>query len=141
MDNRERAAAEGAAADLRLQALNDKMAPNLPPTPFDPACENGAIARCCFAYVSKLKSSSENGMDRLSCLGAAERAYSKAMPPLNGNDNIRDFIACVAHGLLIDAIENAKSTKLLYAAQVAHGAQKNLSNSNRPGRPFSGDNM
>ena len=42
------------------------------------------------------------------------------MPPLLGAENIRDFIACVAHGMLIGTIENKDATKLLYAAQVAY---------------------
>lgn len=41
-------------------------------------------------------------------------------PPLSGADNIRDFIACVAHGMLIAAIEGPAGARLLYAAQVAH---------------------
>jgi hypothetical protein len=45
------------------------------------------------------------------------------MPPLLGAENIRDFIACVAHGMLIGVIENKDATKLLYAAQVAFSAQ------------------
>ncbi len=28
--------------------------------------------------------------------------------------------ACVAHGMLIDAIENSRGTRLFYAAQIAH---------------------
>jgi hypothetical protein len=45
------------------------------------------------------------------------------MPPLLGAENIREFIACVAHGMLIGAIENKDATRLLYAAQVAFSAQ------------------
>ncbi len=42
------------------------------------------------------------------------------MPPLSGEQNIRDFIACAAHGMLIDAIDPPVGARLLYAAQVAH---------------------
>ena len=41
------------------------------------------------------------------------------MPLLAGYENIRDFIACLAHGILIDAIPRDKGGQLLYAAQVA----------------------
>jgi hypothetical protein len=41
------------------------------------------------------------------------------MPPLSGYENIRDFIACVAHAMLIGAIQSEQGSKLLYAAQVA----------------------
>jgi hypothetical protein len=48
----------------------------------------------------------------------AAPAYRRAMPPLSGQKNIPDFIACVAHGMLIGAIDGKDGTKLLYAAQV-----------------------
>jgi hypothetical protein len=47
-------------------------------------------------------------------------AYRHAMPPLTGEENIRDFIACVAQGMLIGAIAGPDGARLLYAAQVAH---------------------
>jgi hypothetical protein len=47
------------------------------------------------------------------------------MPSLSGPDNIRDFIACVAHGMLIGAIRDTDGARLLYAAQVARGALQN----------------
>jgi hypothetical protein len=46
-------------------------------------------------------------------------AYCKAMPPLADYESIRDFIACAAHGILIDAIPKKSASQLLYAAQVA----------------------
>jgi hypothetical protein len=52
----------------------------------------------------------------------AGTAYRNAMPMLAGYEGIRDFIACAAHGILNDAIPLNKSTKLLYAAQVALNA-------------------
>ena len=51
----------------------------------------------------------------------ARSAYCKAMPPLVGHENIRDFIACVAQGVLLGAITDSQSTRLLYAAQIAQG--------------------
>jgi hypothetical protein len=47
-------------------------------------------------------------------------AYRKVLPPLSGHQNICDFIACVAHGMLIEAISGADGSRLLYAAQVAN---------------------
>jgi hypothetical protein len=52
----------------------------------------------------------------------ASKAYRNAMPLLSGASEIGDFIACVAHGVLIDARTPQMSTQLLYAAQVAIGA-------------------
>jgi len=51
-------------------------------------------------------------------LTAAE-AYRHAMPSLSNANNARDFISCVAHGLLIGVIDESKSAKLLYAARIA----------------------
>jgi hypothetical protein len=44
------------------------------------------------------------------------------MPRLVGYENIRDFVACVAEGILLGAITESQSSRLLYAAQVAQGA-------------------
>jgi hypothetical protein len=52
----------------------------------------------------------------------AGEAYRAALPPLTSRDNCRDFIACVAHGILLGAIPESSAGKLLYAAQVALGA-------------------
>jgi len=49
----------------------------------------------------------------------ASPAYCKALPALVGQDGIRDFIACVAQGILIKAIPEKRANQLLYAAQVA----------------------
>ena len=53
----------------------------------------------------------------------AFKAYREAMPPLSGAQNIRDFIACVAHGMLMDVFSSEEASKLLYAAQVAASAE------------------
>jgi hypothetical protein len=50
-------------------------------------------------------------------------AYREAMPPLTGADNIRNFIACVGHGMLLHIFKENEATKLLYAAQVAAMAE------------------
>jgi hypothetical protein len=49
----------------------------------------------------------------------ADHAYSKAMPPLVGYENICNFIACVGYGMLTGHFVDSQATKLLYAAQVA----------------------
>jgi hypothetical protein len=46
------------------------------------------------------------------------------MPAPDSLDNIRDFIACTAHGILIGAIPAERSSQLLCAAQVALGLQQ-----------------
>jgi hypothetical protein len=82
-----------------------------------------AIKRCCAewqrsydAYMEKSKGSST---DKIFAAHHAHPAYCKAMPPLAGYESIRDFIACAAHGILIEAIPQKRANQLLYAAQVA----------------------
>jgi hypothetical protein len=82
-----------------------------------------AIRRCCKAWQNTFDAfMAEPGPGRRSEAVAASwagLAYCKAMPLLDGTSGIRDFIACVAHGILIGAIPEKRSGKLLYAAQVA----------------------
>jgi hypothetical protein len=53
----------------------------------------------------------------------ANKAYREALPPLRGAENIRDFIACVAHGMAIEVFDTREASKMLYAAQVAASAE------------------
>lgn len=46
------------------------------------------------------------------------------MPPLSGQQNIQDFIACVAQGMLLGAILVADGSRFLYAAQIAAAASR-----------------
>jgi hypothetical protein len=49
-------------------------------------------------------------------------AYRNALPDLAGYENIRDFVACISHGLLTGDISLIHSPQFLYAAQVAISA-------------------
>jgi hypothetical protein len=82
--------------------------------------DNPAVARCSDAYESALKEAGEHGKDSVFAELDAEKAFRKALPPLSGLQNIRDFIACVAYGMLLGAISGTDGARLLYAAQVAH---------------------
>jgi hypothetical protein len=81
------------------------------------------LERCCDAWRRAFKASTEDrdgdSLDKIFAAQDAGEAYCNAMPLLFGYDNIRDFIACTAHGILIGAIPAQKSGPLLYAAQVA----------------------
>jgi len=89
----------------------------------DPKQARAAIKRCCAAwqraYDANLEGTERDEIDVLEATRAAGPAYCKAMPPLAGYESIRDFIACAAHGILIDAIPEKRANQLLYAAQVA----------------------
>jgi hypothetical protein len=86
---------------------------------FSPACANAAVARCCEACSRLFHAELAEGEDKLFPAHDAAKAYRNAMPPLSGYENIRDFIACTAHGMIIGAIYEDQGSKLLYAAQVA----------------------
>jgi hypothetical protein len=81
--------------------------------------DNPAVARCCAAMLGACRKERATGATGFMSEKAGEKAYRYAMPPLAGQDNIRDFVACAAHGVLIGAIDTRKGNQLLYAAQVA----------------------
>ncbi len=91
--------------------------------PFAAPPINAAVLRCCEAAERArrdvLSGRSRSGSADL----AADEAYAKAMPPLRGAGNIRDFIACVAYGMLTNSIMESSGAKLLYAANVAYNAR------------------
>ncbi|HVZ84231.1 MAG TPA: hypothetical protein VG893_11200 [Terracidiphilus sp.] len=91
-----------------------------PATATDPC-----IARCCAAFVATFRAvltaagndhPNEGGYEAKT---AAVAAYLAALPPLNGAENIREFIACVSHGMALEIINGRDGTRLLYAAQIA----------------------
>ena len=58
------------------------------------------------------------------------------MPPLSTRDCCRDFIACVAQGILLGAVSEKDGGKLLYAAQVALAAAKSDQNPQDSPAPY-----
>lgn len=50
------------------------------------------------------------------------KAFRDSLPTLSSRRNILNFIACVAEGVLLEAIPENTSSKLIYAAQAALGA-------------------
>jgi hypothetical protein len=91
---------------------------------------NAAWQRAFDAYMETGKG---DGYDHIFAARKAGDAYCLAMPLLSGADGIRDFIACAAHGILINAILPKTSRHLFQAAQVALRA---IPNTRRlPGRP------
>lgn len=80
---------------------------------------NLAAAQCARVYEQTRKAELDNGATVTEARDKAAQQYRTAMPVPSGRKGIRDFIACVAHGVLIGAITPRESTALLYAAQVA----------------------
>lgn len=102
-------------------------------------CESIAAAARCRealerAYLDTLAApetaESENAC-RTRAIDAAARAYRQAMPPLSGAENIRNFIACVAQGILLDVFTGSEPNQLLYAAQVANTATQGRASRNQ----------
>jgi hypothetical protein len=84
------------------------------------ASANPAVARCLNAWARANKAERAKGKSKFDASEEADRAYRRTMPPLAGQENIRDFIACVTHAMIVHIFSDDKGTKLLYAAQVAH---------------------
>jgi hypothetical protein len=100
-----------------LETPPDPAAPGL----IHPATENPAVALCCKAYARMHSQTTAAGKSSISAKFDAGSAYRNAMPPLDGQENIRNFIACAAHAMLLGILESSDGAKLLYAAQVASG--------------------
>jgi hypothetical protein len=62
-----------------------------------------------------------NTANKVSFLESAAAAFCSSMPELNTRQGVRDYIACVLHGISIGVIDPAHGTKYLYGAQVAGG--------------------
>jgi len=107
--------------------------PALEDIPNGCALENVAVIRCCGVahrvFLAALASGKPN--DAAESEGAA--AYRRALPPLDSHENIRNFISCVAHAMLIRIIDANEAPRLLYAAQCAVGAVPKPSTKAHPG--------
>jgi len=89
-----------------------------------PSTPKAALRRCCAAwqrafdaFMEQCKGDNDH-IDKIFAAKDASVAYCNAMPMLAGQDGVRDFLACVAHGILIGAIPKEKSSQLLHAARV-----------------------
>jgi hypothetical protein len=85
-----------------------------------------AVQRCLLAWHEAYDEDFAQHNDEDNAFDAANSAYREHMPDLTGGeDAITDFVACVAQGMLVGAIDPSEGSKLLYAAQVANGLRKN----------------
>jgi hypothetical protein len=87
-----------------------------------PALDNPAVAHCFEVWKTIQDLLRAEGHTHATSDYEAARAYRHALPPLTGYQNIRNFIACVNYGILIGAIKDPISTRLLYGARVALSA-------------------
>lgn len=94
-------------------------APRIPPPVAEAAASNFAVERCSRAFKSAYDAEFARGRNRYDAHDAGEKALRDAMPPLTTRQNIRDFVACVAQGVLLNAIEDKQASRLLTAANIA----------------------
>ena len=84
--------------------------------------QNAAVLRC---YEAAMRSRRESRSKRLGTIETefnADQAYKRAMPELIGYENIRDFIACIGHGMVMNNITAFQADKLLGVARLALAA-------------------
>jgi len=90
------------------------------------------VARCVDAYSRTYKTERARTRSQDTAINCARKAFRAALPSLVGRENIRDFIACIAQAILLDVIDTADASKLLYAAQVAIAATRISSSPAKP---------
>jgi hypothetical protein len=83
---------------------------------------NLAVEICLQTYASTMQEQIDKEVTGPQVQSLGRVAYAAALPMLSNADCIRDFIACVVHGMAIGAIPSSDGTRLLYGAQVAHAA-------------------
>jgi hypothetical protein len=71
---------------------------------------------------------------------AASAAYRYAMPDPSTRQGTKDYIACVLHGMTVDAINHRDGARLLAGARIALAAHrgrkgKGAEKANTPGHP------
>lgn len=111
---------------------SDETDPSTSPAPtpaFEPPCDptnpKAALRRCTKAWERAHKVCRDEEIvmkfDReiLTSVITANQAYCEAMPLLVGEEGVRDFLACTAHGIATGIIKEKRGTQLIYAAQVA----------------------
>jgi hypothetical protein len=107
-------------------------APETTPEPSTQPETCAAVQRCLEAFNRiYLPLIAKGNYEPIACREAGP-AYRAAMPQLTSPSNVRDFIACTAHGLLVGAIDEKQASRLLYAAQVASGAFNRQAKDTKP---------
>jgi hypothetical protein len=79
------------------------------------------VQLCCSTYYSAVAEQMAKPVMKRN-FDHVRATFLRHIPFLSDAENIRVFIACVSHGMLIGAIRMPDGTKLLYAAQIAHSA-------------------
>lgn len=83
-----------------------------------------AVQHCLDAWLRTYKEERALGKGDWTGRQSASEAYRAAMPELTSSAGVKDFLACVAHGTLIEAISEKTASRLLAAAQIALRAHR-----------------
>jgi hypothetical protein len=87
-----------------------------------PEFNHPAVARCCKAWNLSFKANLKAGTDPVLIYVRANEAYRFAMPPLSTPESLCDYVACVAHGVVLNIIPLVHAAAMMDAARVASGA-------------------
>lgn len=96
-----------------------------------PVTAEDAVSACIDAFTRARLAARQSNRGPIAAGDIAAEAYCRALPRLSSPENIRAFIACVAHGLAMAIIEGPRASRLLYAAQVAKSALDPLASINK----------
>lgn len=80
-----------------------------------------AVLHCWTAYKQTYAIESGKGATHADAYEQGTTAYRDAIPCISDPESLREFITCVAHGMVLKVIPNEDGGKLLYAANVAAG--------------------
>ena len=83
---------------------------------------NLAVDICVDTYTKLMQEEGSQNLSAQSLALKSRIAYCALLPRLSDSDSLRDFIACVVHGMAIGVIPSTEGTRLLYGAQVAIAA-------------------
>lgn len=94
---------------------------NSAPAPSAEVTPEAAIRRCCAAYNRQLDLACEQKQDDYETLRKAKEAYRRALPHLTSRTNIQAFLACLAHGLVLEVLyaHDAKQLAILARSTLA----------------------
>jgi hypothetical protein len=93
-----------------------------PPVQPKAPTRNPAVEHCCQARQAAIAEATALGLETHKIDKAGQEAYFKAMPNFLDYESIRDFIACVAYGMINGAVHPIAAPHYFYAAQVAVSA-------------------
>ena len=85
-----------------------------------PSHDNPAVACCIKAWKLSYCDAVLKGRSTAFAKERARVSFRLAMPPLAGEDDLHDFVACVTFGMLFGVISTAEGAKFLYAVQVTN---------------------